>query len=166
MRYGFTGPDTIYPEDAEYVNYVVAALVDGTEYTSGCAFGVDTIAGQAVIEHHMHRPGVFLRLAVPAALHNSAWVGEVGQMIGGQLGVDAVIERAPEGRTKSESYMLRNDLIVAHLDRLVAFPPTREEELRSGTWATVRRAHKAGKDVIILPLDIRPGLPDLEKLLP
>lgn len=65
---------------------------------------------------------------------------------------DAVLH--PDGGVNvSATYMKRNDRIVHHADRLIAFPRTRKEEQRSGTWATIRRARKAGKQVTLHPLD-------------
>lgn len=39
-------------------------------------------------------------------------------------------------------YIVRNKRIVNSVDRLIAFPPTKEEIVRSGTWATIRYAKK------------------------
>lgn len=50
-------------------------------------------------------------------------------------------------------YMKRNDALVDFCDELIAFPKTSEEELRSGTWATIRRSQKAGKRVHLFALD-------------
>jgi len=44
----------------------------------------------------------------------------------------------------------RNHDIVDQTDVLIAAPRARAEELRSGTWATVRYARKQGKTVYIL----------------
>ncbi len=44
----------------------------------------------------------------------------------------------------------RNRDIVNACDVLMAAPNTMQEEMRSGTWATVRYARKAGKSVIIV----------------
>ena len=44
-------------------------------------------------------------------------------------------------------YLDRNRAIVFACDELVAAPKTRTEELRSGTWATVRAARRSGKPV-------------------
>ena len=49
--------------------------------------------------------------------------------------------------------MLRNDLTVSYTDVLLAVPATSVEERRSGTWATVRRARKAGCEIRFYPLD-------------
>lgn len=52
----------------------------------------------------------------------------------------------------NRDYMVRNHAIVAESEVLIACPSTATEELRSGTWATVRRARKVGKRVfLILP---------------
>lgn len=44
-------------------------------------------------------------------------------------------------------YLERNKAIVFHCDELAAAPLTRVEELRSGTWSTVRYARKALKPI-------------------
>lgn len=49
-----------------------------------------------------------------------------------------------------KDYLDRNKDIVDACDILVAAPETLAEELRSGTWSTVRYARKLKKPVIIL----------------
>lgn len=49
-----------------------------------------------------------------------------------------------------KDYIQRNHDIVDVLELLIAAPKTDEEELRSGTWATVRYARKSGKQRLIL----------------
>ena len=44
----------------------------------------------------------------------------------------------------------RNHVMVDESDILVAVPATKDEVIRSGTWATIRYAKKMGKEVIIL----------------
>lgn len=52
----------------------------------------------------------------------------------------------------TKPYIERNHDIVDAVDLLIAAPKNeRVEELRSGTWATIRYARKTGKPVIILP---------------
>ena len=46
--------------------------------------------------------------------------------------------------------LMRNRAIVAACDILIAAPETDTEQLRSGTWATVRYARQAVKPVIML----------------
>lgn len=47
-------------------------------------------------------------------------------------------------------YLARNGVIAHSCDVLIATPRTMEEELRSGTWATIRYAKKIGKPVDIV----------------
>lgn len=47
-------------------------------------------------------------------------------------------------------YLVRNKAIVARCEELVAAPKTLAEELRSGTWATIRTARRCGKLVHLL----------------
>lgn len=56
----------------------------------------------------------------------------------------AVVEVAPK------PYLERNHDIVDSSSILIAAPATDEEELRSGTWATVRYARKTGKTVVTI----------------
>lgn len=48
-----------------------------------------------------------------------------------------------------KAYIKRNHDIVDSCDILVAFPATKVEVMRSGTWATIRYAKKNSKKVII-----------------
>lgn len=48
------------------------------------------------------------------------------------------------------TYLLRNEQIVKSCEVLIATPREVAEQLRSGTWATVRHARKLHKIVIIL----------------
>ena len=50
---------------------------------------------------------------------------------------------------KPKEYIARNHDIVNNTDVLIACPKSVIEELRSGTWSTVRYARKKGKPVII-----------------
>ncbi len=47
-------------------------------------------------------------------------------------------------------YLARNKNIVNATDILLATPKTLEEELRSGTWSTIRYARKLNREVYIL----------------
>lgn len=47
-------------------------------------------------------------------------------------------------------YLVRNTEIVTDTDTLVATPKGDREELRSGTWATVRQARRQGRRVIVI----------------
>lgn len=51
---------------------------------------------------------------------------------------------------ESKDYIPRNHDIVDASQLLIAGPKTNDEELRSGTWATVRYARKTGKQRLLL----------------
>ena len=50
---------------------------------------------------------------------------------------------------KPKPYLVRNCTIVEATEMLVAFPPTKKEILRSGTWSTIRYAKKKRRKIII-----------------
>ena len=68
--------------------------------------------------------------------------------IADELGYEC--QQEPPANRTAKALLARNRRIVARCDVLVAAPRTNEEELRSGTWMTVRAAHKAGKPVVML----------------
>lgn len=47
-------------------------------------------------------------------------------------------------------YSIRNHAIVDETDLLIAVPQTSNEQIRSGTWATIRYARQTGKPVMII----------------
>tara|TARA_Y100000034_G_scaffold137014_1_gene218432 strand:- start:3830 stop:4225 length:396 start_codon:yes stop_codon:yes gene_type:complete len=49
-----------------------------------------------------------------------------------------------------KEYLVRNHDIVDFSDVLIACPRQKKEQLRSGTWATIRYARKAGKSLMIV----------------
>ena len=51
---------------------------------------------------------------------------------------------------KAKPYLERNKVIVNETDMLIACPKSKQEELRSGTWATIRYAKKQKKPIIII----------------
>lgn len=50
-----------------------------------------------------------------------------------------------------EAYLDRDHAMVDACDVLLAFPRSPREELRSGTWATVRYARKSGCHTTVIP---------------
>lgn len=48
-------------------------------------------------------------------------------------------------------YIERNHDMVDECELLLAFPKSHIEEVRSGTWATVRYARQIGREVTIIP---------------
>ena len=53
-------------------------------------------------------------------------------------------------RLPTAPYLERNRNIVDACDMLIACPKSEQEELRSGTWATIRYARKTGKNVFVV----------------
>jgi len=60
-----------------------------------------------------------------------------------------IVKHLPEHFT-SKYLLKRNREIVDICDILWAFPKSRKEELRSGTWATIRYARKKKMPIIII----------------
>ncbi len=52
-----------------------------------------------------------------------------------------------------KKYLDRNHDIVNNSDLLIAFPSSKKEILRSGTWATIRYAKKNNKKTIVIFAD-------------
>lgn len=51
---------------------------------------------------------------------------------------------------EEKDYLVRNRDVVDESEILIAAPGEREEQLRSGTWSTVRYARKTGKKIIMV----------------
>lgn len=111
-------------------------LNPGDTVVSGAAKGVDTVGAVAAV---MAEPGFPVILTVPIDQYYNVDLREIIS--------DGDCIFVPG------SYMDRNDVTADISDRLVAYPPTAAEELRSGTWATVRRFRARGKPVEIVPLN-------------
>jgi hypothetical protein len=97
-------------------------------------------------------------------LHHGDCVGADAEadVIGRELGCRIVIHPPTDPRKRAfcargedvvwepRSYMERNQDVVDETSSLVAAPHVDAEEIRSGTWSTVRKAVRAGKQVIVL----------------
>lgn len=138
----FTGPVEITDAEAHAVHEVLQRLEPADVYISGAAYGVDTAAALAAMELY---PAAEHRVYVPAAWHNAAAVEELRDR-------GATVVEVDRAHSTAASYMARNDLMVADCTALVGFPYTLTEELRSGTWATIRRARCASRGIRLFPL--------------
>lgn len=137
MNYSVTGITDPPDKAVIWLCQLFAELPEPEVFNTGGAAGIDTmacVAGLIVWPNARHR------ILHPAYL---AWnETELRKQATG------FVEFVPiEG-----SYMDRNDALVAACDLLLAYPRTDREQLRSGTWATIRRARKARKMIIIHPL--------------
>lgn len=138
MRYSITGiSDELTYRQYTFVAKIIKQLTDVDELTTGAAYGVDSVAYYSGVMQH---PNIVHRVCYPHGL----WFNEKLLADAKQWG--HVVE-------KYRSYMLRNDGLIKYADTLIAFPRSAIEERRSGTWATVRRARKAGIPVEIHALD-------------
>jgi len=133
----FSGPARTSFQEADFVEDIVARKVRAARFVSGGAYGVDTAAAYGVDLYGLGS----LHFVVPASLPNNRKF--VKKLVDDDR---ATVEYV------SGTYMDRNDRLVELADELVAFPRTREEERRSGTWATIRRAWKAKVPVTLYPL--------------
>jgi predicted Rossmann fold nucleotide-binding protein DprA/Smf involved in DNA uptake len=79
---------------------------------------------------------------LPGSVEQAAWAEEQRASL---LGRRYIIHEV-------EPYLARDLKIALRCNRLIACPGTATEQLRSGTWATVRYARKAGKPItLVLP---------------
>jgi hypothetical protein len=129
-----TGPSRITEGEASYVRYVLSEQRRPSEFRSGAADGVDTVAAHCAL-------GLWTRcrhvLFVPAAPHN-VWLVE--DWTGDRVFCE-------EGLTRAESYRIRNTSMVMGVDELVAFVK-RPTWYRSGEWMTIGLAERMGVEVI------------------
>lgn len=141
MRVSVTGIVEVEPSAKIIViNAIIDILSLGnvTEFTTGGAYGVDSIAAYQAFKYDSeHNNSIFLRVCIP----DGKWYN------------NDTINYADDVEEVDGGYMIRNDRLVYHADILLAFPATSEEEKRSGTWATVRRARKKGIPIYFYPLD-------------
>jgi hypothetical protein len=79
----------------------------------------------------------------------AAMWGRLGRLLHLHPPTDAKKRARLKGDIETEPlpYLKRNQAIVEQSDVLVACPATMKEELRSGTWATVRYAREIGRPI-------------------
>jgi hypothetical protein len=110
-----------------YQREVVAKLLEGCEWLHhGDCLGSDVQAHGLAMEMR-------IRTAIHPPTNESQRAFCAGQLFLPPLG-----------------YLARNRAIVNATGRLIATPHGYEEEMRSGTWSTIRFAHGVGKPVTIV----------------
>ena len=142
MIYGVTGPSTITHSQEDIVEDVLRrCLKKGDTLVSGAAEGVDTVAAMVAVEL-----GVRVHLVVPDAPHNERLV-EILSNAAGLVKIERM-PRQPNNEHYRTAYMQRNDRLVELIraGELLAFLRGLDF-YRSGEWATVNRANKAGVPV-------------------
>lgn len=142
---GFTASRRLIYADELRVAPVLKALPPAAEYVTGGCVGGDAFIGRWLARRH---PLAHHVVIVPAdrSRVDEWWVRTDVEL--------PVIEAVymPVGTT----YADRNQAIVDRCAELVAFPrlpATHPGSRRSGTWQTVRMAHRAGKHVLVDVLD-------------
>lgn len=98
----------------------------------------------------------------PDEFHHGDCIGadEQAHIIAGIMGFNIIIHPPEDGKKRAFMsspfmhpklpYLVRNKNIVLSTQVLIAAPKSKEEELRSGTWSTVRLARKMNRTVYIL----------------
>lgn len=136
MRYAATGPSK--PKDGflSTIREALQQLPDPpTQFLTGAAFGVDTAV--FALSRGLY-PKARQRLFVPKGMFYNT---------------DVATYEGVEINFISGGYLARDSAMVRECDVLLAFPGSKTEVLRSGTWATIRRARKARKRILFTPLD-------------
>lgn len=112
------------------------------EWHDGAAVGADS---QARMLFHRLRPDCFPKARIHS--HPAATGVEItgeGTFEQGRLALPADVVHP------SKLPLVRNRDIVRASQRLIACPGGLQEELRSGTWMTVRYARKLGKTIVYI----------------
>lgn len=144
MIVAVTGPEK--PKaGASIASFAVSAAIQKlcahpvTEFRTGAAKGIDTSAYFCAVA--AFRDAITHRVFVPRGCrYNQDLVLFAKQEHHDVVGIDG-------------GYLKRDDALVEGADLLLAFPDSDKEVLRSGTWATIRRARKRGIEVQMIPLD-------------
>jgi hypothetical protein len=132
--------------------YVIRTVLERVKYlkpeavVTGGAAGVDTLVAMAIDEWV---PSIHQMVCYPTRIdcRPVRWNAALKQDL-----PHATFHAAQPGHTDSDAYMNRNDDLVYACERLIAFPATRAVRIRSGTWATVRRARRLDMPIEIWPL--------------
>lgn len=136
MKIGFTGTrDGMTEEQIKVLLKCVMFDTQITEAHHGMCVGAD------VQFHDIIRkidPNGFIKIIGHPASNFRHYKPMTGRL-------DVVREAKPSLR--------RNHDIVDECDILIATPKSEKEWLRSGTWSTVRYAHKINRDVVIINPD-------------
>lgn len=133
LHVGFTGTQTPGPDAARIIRGILEPM-DRSHciIVQGCCIGVDTLV--ATIAREL---GFIVWGVVPANRY---------KVDARAIAVCAFLIEMPA----DTSFMDRNDELVRRVDILYGLPKTEQEELRSGTWATIRRGWKKGINVGII----------------
>lgn len=142
MILGFTGTRRgLTPAQLAALPSVIAALPDRVLH--GGAIGADEQFDRWLLQHGMN----------PQHIHVLPCEAERERFWIERQYVELTVHPHPLHLRKvyaTQKALVRNELIARECDHLLACPAGMTEELRSGTWATVRYARKAGRALTIL----------------
>ena len=125
----------------EQIEKMVAAGV--TDFYSGMALGTDTWAAMAVLDLRERKPAIKLHCVLPCEGQDATWTTLAQARYKYILGEADSVEYVT--RYYNRKCMLeRNQRLVDSAARLIA---VYNGEKRGGTAATVRYAHKAGREI-------------------
>ena len=134
MKVGFTGTqEKLSVTQFDLLAMIISELTEMTEAHHGDCIGAD-ITFHILVEDT--RPDVAIHRHMPENTTKQAKYSTCNVL--------------PYVDYEPKPYLERNHDIVDACDVLIACPRTLEEELRSGTWATVRYARNTGKPVAII----------------
>ena len=128
MRIGFTGTKEGMTDQQALVLYDILKGLEISEAHHGDCVGADS-------EFHV----MCIDLGIPVHIHPPT-----------NSYARAFCENAAKVHPK-KPYLERNKDIVNVSDAMFATPKENEEQLRSGTWATIRYTRKTGKKLTIIP---------------
>lgn len=131
MSIGFTGTQIgLSPRQKDTLKYVLSKLfVVDHSFRHGDCIGADAEAHQIALSL-----GFKIIIHPPIVQNKRAFCREADIL--------------PE-----KEYLDRNKDIVKYSKILIACPKMLQEEVRSGTWSTVRYARKFNKDIIVIYFD-------------
>lgn len=133
MILGFTGTQgDVTPAQADTLQRVLESF-RFTEFRHGDCVGADALGHQIALKIKNADEG---RVTPYIAIHPP----DDEKKRAFCQGADVILPAEP--------YIQRNHSIVNHSEVLIAVPSTANEQLRSGTWATVRYARSAGLLII------------------
>lgn len=119
-----------------------------TDYYTGCAQGVDTWAGEAVLALMKMDENIRLHCIVPFSGQESGWPDSRQERYNKMLQRASDVELISAQYSKG-SYYARNRVLVERADILLAVFD-RDDESRSGTGYTVAYAEKKNKPIIFI----------------
>lgn len=133
MKVGFTGTQRGMTEAQKATFATLVTFTRMSEFHHGCCVGCDAEAVSHVLAK-LKTAKIICH--TPTNVSKRAWTAWTASHV----------------TLEAKDYLVRNHDIVDACDIMIATPAGDKEELRSGTWATIRYARKLSKPIcLILP---------------